>query len=122
MQGDYLFTLETRKLDDIRALGGNSPEDDLAFATVARVSEVTQGVYSTLMRPTVRAMVTESDAETMRRLPSESPAFRDLRRRKPIDAAGRQLGRDRARKSTPGKPGQSLPGVEQTMSDMIATG
>ena len=36
VQGDYLFTLEVRKLDDIRELGGNSPEDDLAFATAAR--------------------------------------------------------------------------------------
>ena len=29
VQGDYLFSLETRTLDDIRKLGGNSPEDDL---------------------------------------------------------------------------------------------
>jgi pimeloyl-ACP methyl ester carboxylesterase len=68
VQGNYLFTLETRKLDDIRALGGNSFEDDLAFATAARVSEVTQGVYSTLMRPVVRAMATETNAELTRRL------------------------------------------------------
>src|SRR5215813_4091879 len=66
VQGDYLFSLETRTLDDIRKLGGNSPEDDRAFATAARVSEITQGAYSTLMRPTVRAMVTETTAELMR--------------------------------------------------------
>jgi hypothetical protein len=46
VHGNYLFSLEARKLDDIRKLGGNSPEDDLAFATVARVSEITQGAYS----------------------------------------------------------------------------
>jgi Protein of unknown function (DUF3141) len=67
VQGNYLFSLETRKLDDIRKIGGNSPEDDLAFATAARVSEVTRGVYSALMRPAVRAMVTEKSAELMRR-------------------------------------------------------
>jgi hypothetical protein len=67
VQGNYLFSLETRKLDDIRKIGGNSPEDDLAFATAARVSEVTQGMYSALMRPAVRAMVTETSAELMRR-------------------------------------------------------
>jgi pimeloyl-ACP methyl ester carboxylesterase len=66
VQGNYLFSLETRTLDDIRELGGNSPEDDLAFATVARVSEINQGVYSTVMRPAVRAMVTETGAEMMR--------------------------------------------------------
>jgi pimeloyl-ACP methyl ester carboxylesterase len=67
VQGDFLFSLETRTLDDIRKLGGNSPEDDVAFATVARVSEINQGVYGNLMRPAVRAMVTEKSAELMRR-------------------------------------------------------
>ena len=66
VQGGYLFSLETRTLDDIRKLGGNNPEDDLAFATVARVSEINQGVYSTVMRPAVRAMVTETSAELTR--------------------------------------------------------
>ena len=67
VQGGYLFTLESRTLDDIRKIGGNSSEDDLAFATVARVSEINQGIYSTLIRPTVRGMVTEASAELMRR-------------------------------------------------------
>ena len=31
VQGNYLFTLETRTLDDIREIGGNTPEDDLRF-------------------------------------------------------------------------------------------
>jgi hypothetical protein len=31
VEGRYLFSLETRTLDQIRALGGNSPEDDFAF-------------------------------------------------------------------------------------------
>jgi pimeloyl-ACP methyl ester carboxylesterase len=67
VQGGYLFSLETRTLDDIRKFGGNSREDDLAFATAARVSEITKGAYSTLMRPAVRAMATETSAELMRR-------------------------------------------------------
>ena len=66
VQGDYLFSLEARTLDHIRKVGGNSPEDDRAFATVARVSEITQGIYSTLIRPTVRSAVTETSAELMR--------------------------------------------------------
>jgi pimeloyl-ACP methyl ester carboxylesterase len=66
VHGDYLFSLESRTLDHIRKLGGNSPEDDLAFATAARVSEINQGVYSTAMRPAVRAMATETSAKLMR--------------------------------------------------------
>src|SRR6516162_4144370 len=66
IRGDYLFSLETRTLGDIRAFGGNSSDDDLAFATVARVSEINQGLYSTLVRPAVRSAVTETSADLMR--------------------------------------------------------
>ena len=34
IEGNYLFRLVPRTLDDIRKLGGNSPEDDLKFAAV----------------------------------------------------------------------------------------
>jgi hypothetical protein len=68
VKGKYLFTLETRTLDHIRALGGNSPEDDLRFATAARVSEINQGLYRTLLSPAVRMMVSEQSAELLRRM------------------------------------------------------
>ena len=48
VQGNYLFSLENRTLDDIRKLGCNSPEDDLAFATAARVSDITQAAPTAL--------------------------------------------------------------------------
>src|SRR5439155_19672571 len=47
--------------------GGNGPAEGLAFATPARVSEITQGMYSTLMRSAVRHVVTEKSAGLMRR-------------------------------------------------------
>jgi hypothetical protein len=68
VQGNYLFSLETRTLDDIRVLGGNSPEDDLRFATAARVSEINQGLYRTLLSPAVRSAVNERNAEFLRRM------------------------------------------------------
>ena len=51
MDGKYLFRLEARTLDDIRALGGNAAEDDTRFAAVARVSEINLGLYRTFWRP-----------------------------------------------------------------------
>jgi hypothetical protein len=66
VHGRYLFRLETRTLNDIRALGGNDAEDDRRFATVERVSEINQGLYRTLVAPAVRASVTEPVAEAMR--------------------------------------------------------
>ena len=66
VKGHYLFRLETRTLDDIRALGTNDVEDDQRFATVARVSEINQGLYRNLVAPAVRASVPEPAAEALR--------------------------------------------------------
>jgi hypothetical protein len=68
VEGKYLFTLEVRTLDDIRALGGNSPEDDFRFATAARVSEINQGLYRTLLSPAVRALASDQSAGLFRRM------------------------------------------------------
>ena len=54
IHGKYLFRLEARTLDDIRALGGNDAADDPRFATAARVSEINHGLYETLVAPAVR--------------------------------------------------------------------
>ncbi len=64
--GDHVLRFEARKLQDIRALGCNSKEDDRCFATVRRVSESMQGIYETFMAPAVRACVTEDSAGLLR--------------------------------------------------------
>lgn len=64
--GEHLFRLERRTLDDIRALGTNSPEDDLRFATAARVSEINLELYRRFLSPLVNAMATDAGAEMMR--------------------------------------------------------
>jgi pimeloyl-ACP methyl ester carboxylesterase len=68
VSGHYVSRFERRTLDDIRALGGNSPRDERCFAAVARLSEVTHGIYRTAGQPLVRAMANEPAAEWMRRL------------------------------------------------------
>ncbi|WP_431857602.1 DUF3141 domain-containing protein [Azospirillum sp.] len=64
--GGYMTRFEPRTLDDIRDLGGNTPEDDRRFATVARVSEINKGLYETFARPAIRDAVTEPLAEWLR--------------------------------------------------------
>ena len=66
--GRYLFRLELRTLDDIRALGNNDAEDDLRFATAARVSEANRALYQTTLAPLVRTLTTETTAQTMRKM------------------------------------------------------
>jgi hypothetical protein len=122
VQGGYLFSLETRTLDDIRRIGGNSPEDDLAFATVARVSEINQGIYSAVMRPAVRAIATQTSAELIRRshpnrlqfemFADENPFMR------PVADWAEAVRRDRR----PVSPDNPFVAFEHMASEMITSG
>lgn len=66
--GDYIMRFEKRGLADIRALGGNTDEDDMCFAAVARMSENVQGLYYTFVSPIIRSMISEHTAEVLRDL------------------------------------------------------
>ncbi|MGO4667056.1 DUF3141 domain-containing protein [Bosea sp. 2RAB26] len=66
--GNNILRFEARSLDDIRALGLNTAEDDRRFATVARVSEINASFYKTWLRPFVQATATAPAAELERRL------------------------------------------------------
>src|SRR5262245_26569525 len=52
----FELCVETRGLEDIRALGCNSPEDEREFAAVARVSQLNNALYQTYLQPWIRMM------------------------------------------------------------------
>ena len=54
--GDFDLSIEERSLDDIRALGCNSLEDEREFAAAARVSEFNNALYQTFMQPWIKMM------------------------------------------------------------------
>ena len=64
--GNWIMRCEQRTLDDIRAMGGNTPEDERRFATAARVSEINLANYQKFVQPWVRAAVSPPMAEWMR--------------------------------------------------------
>jgi pimeloyl-ACP methyl ester carboxylesterase len=66
--GNYLVRFEARTLDDIRALGGNSTEDERQFAAVARLSEINLGLYRAFVQPWVKAWANAGFAEWMRKM------------------------------------------------------
>ena len=68
VKGDYLFYLEKRSLNDIRALGSNTQAENLRFAASARVSEINLGLYRAILAPFVRATANEYGAELSRHL------------------------------------------------------
>src|SRR5712664_3725090 len=67
VSGDWVMRCEQRTLDDIRAMGGNSPEDERRFATAAHVSEINLSLYRAFMQPMVKAVVTPQVAELLKR-------------------------------------------------------
>jgi hypothetical protein len=67
MPGRYLVRFERRRLDDIRALD-STREDERPFEAVARMSEITDGLYRTFVSPWIRPWVSEATAETLRTL------------------------------------------------------
>ncbi|MGK9231131.1 DUF3141 domain-containing protein [Inquilinus limosus] len=71
IRGDHVVRFEARSINDLRALGINTSEEDKAFATAARVSEINRSLYTSTARPMVQALASEPAAELGRRL---SPA------------------------------------------------
>jgi pimeloyl-ACP methyl ester carboxylesterase len=51
---EFDVAIEERSLDDIRALGCNSPEDEREFAAAARVSELNNALYQTFVQPWIK--------------------------------------------------------------------
>jgi hypothetical protein len=66
--GEWIMRCEQRTLDDLRAIGGNSPEDQRRFATANRVSEINLANYRKFIQPWVRAMATPQTAARVRDL------------------------------------------------------
>ena len=52
--GDFDLVIEERGLDDIRALGCNSLQDEREFAAAARISELNNALYQTFVQPWVK--------------------------------------------------------------------
>ena len=77
--GDWIARFEARSLDDIRALGRNSPEDDRAFAAVARLSELNLSIYRTFMQPLVRALANQPSADLNEALNPLQAQLHDVR-------------------------------------------
>jgi len=120
VQGDYLFSLERRSLDDIRALGGNSSEDDLAFATVARVSEVNQSLYRTLLSPAVRAATNQAGAEFLRRIHPNRTRFRMFADENPVMPPVAKWAEWVRCNRRPVSPDNPFLGFERMVSDTVA--
>jgi hypothetical protein len=84
VEGKYIAKLEPRTLDDIRALGHNDAADQRRFETVARISDINQGLYRTFGSPTIKSLTTQTSAEFLRDMHPNRLAFRVFSNRNPL--------------------------------------
>jgi pimeloyl-ACP methyl ester carboxylesterase len=121
IEGKYLFRLEARTLDHIRALGGNDAADDQRFATVARVSEINRGLYETLVAPAVRASAPEPIAEALRAAHPNRLRFAMFSDRNPFMAPVKVLADSVRGSRQPVRDDNPLLAIEQMASSWITT-
>src|SRR5271166_4008048 len=121
VDGKYLFRLEPRTLDDIRAFGVNSSDDDKRFATVARLSEINLGLYHAFAQPWVRASVTEPTAEAMRVLHPNRLRFEIFSDRNPFMSAIKPMAQQVRANRKPVSADNPLLEVEKQASSWITS-
>jgi len=121
IHGKYLFRLDARTLDDIRALGANSEEDNQRFAAVARVSEINHGLYRTLAQPAVKAAVTEQSAGLLRQTHPNRLRFEAFSDRNPAMGQVKALAEAVRADRKPVAPDNPLHVMEQVASTWIST-
>jgi Protein of unknown function (DUF3141) len=89
--GQWVMRCEARTLDDIRAMGGNSPEDERRFAAAKRVSEINLAAYQKYLQPWIKRTVKPQMAETMRNLHPLRVQYEAFSSRNPFMAVVKSL-------------------------------
>jgi pimeloyl-ACP methyl ester carboxylesterase len=121
IEGKYLFRLEARTLDDIRAFGVNSPEDERRFAAVARISEINLGLYRTFAEPWVRAVMTEQTADTLREMHPHRLRFRIFSDENPLMLPVKAMAAEARANRKPVSADNPFLALEQAASEWITT-
>jgi pimeloyl-ACP methyl ester carboxylesterase len=121
LDGKYLFRLEARTLDHIRALGGNDAADDERFATAARVSQINLGLYQTFAEPAVRMAANQSVAETLRATHPNRLRFAMFSDRNPMMQPVQALAESVRAARRPVSEDNPLLAIENTMSSWVTS-
>jgi hypothetical protein len=121
IHGRYLFKLEARTLDDIRAFGNNDAGDDRRFATMARLSEVNLELYRAFAQPFVQAMTTDQSAQAMRDMHPSRLRFAAFSDRNPLMKGVAAAAEQARAHRKPVEADNPLLAAEQAASTWIST-
>ncbi|MDK1492459.1 DUF3141 domain-containing protein [Sinorhizobium sp. 7-81] len=120
--GEWVMRCEARTLDDIRSLGGNDIEDEHCFAAAAKLSEVNLALYRTFLQPAVRAMVTPTFAEAMRRVHPLRLQYELFGPSNPFMAWVQTAAEHAHENRKPAAPENPLLALQENMSQQIVNG
>jgi pimeloyl-ACP methyl ester carboxylesterase len=122
VEGDWIMRCEARTLDDIRALGSNSPADDRRFATVAKVSDINLSLYRTFLQPFVRAMVPDWASDRLREIHPLRLQYETFSDANPLMTPIADLATDLAEERRPIAADNPFVALEQAVSRQIVAG
>jgi pimeloyl-ACP methyl ester carboxylesterase len=120
VSGQWVMRCEPRTLDDIRAMGGNSPEDELRFATAARVSEINLALYRTFVQPWVKAMAPNMDGLLNAMHPLRLP-YEVFSKSGPLMATVEKAATQVREGRTPAAPDNPFLAIQEQNSDRIVS-
>ncbi|WP_016854569.1 DUF3141 domain-containing protein [Halomonas smyrnensis] len=84
IERDYLLEFQPRSVEELDHEIQHRADDERRFATVARVSEINQGLYRAFLQPWVQALATPESAHWMRRMHPNRLGYRLLSDRNPL--------------------------------------
>jgi len=118
---DWISRFEVRSLDDIRALGRNSAEDDRAFAAVARLSELNHSIYRTFMQPFMRGLANQPAAEFARVMNPLRLSYTAFASSNPWMKGVQKLAAEMSAARKPATPDNPFLAMQKQVSDGIST-
>jgi len=117
--GNWIMRCERRTLDDLRAMGGNTIEDERRFATAARVSEINLSAYRNFVQPWVKAFATPVMAEWTRQLHPLRVQYEMLAGDNPVTKAIAKTAENARENRRPAAADNPFLAVQETMSKNI---
>jgi hypothetical protein len=121
VEGGYLFRLEPRTLNDIRALGGNDLADEMRFAAAQRISDINRQLYETYVAPWVKAAVTPEMAAAMREMHPNRMRFAMFSDENPFMQFVAGMAEQAKSQTVQVSPENPLAQVEKAMASWIST-
>ena len=117
--GNWISRFEARTLDDIRAFGRNSEEDDRAFAAAARMSELNHSFYRTFWRPAIRALASQPAADLTRTLDPLRLSYTLFADKNPLMKGVAALAEQAKANRKPASGGNPFLAMQKQVSDQI---